>query len=129
MQMKLSPRSTKQKVCSGFPPRFPDLDIGHQGILGSFFWFFFSGQMHLWNPDEPSTTRGCVSAALEEERLQEACEELAISWQGRAGHTELLALCDYLGLEVSKEIARAKPGGVRQGDDLIFLTNAFPLVS
>ncbi|XP_077395456.1 uncharacterized protein nin isoform X1 [Festucalex cinctus] len=60
------------------------------------------GQMHLWNPDEPSTPRGCVSAPLKE-RLQEACEELAISWHGCAGHTELLALCDYLGLEISAD--------------------------
>uniref|UniRef100_A0A3Q2Z5Y0 Ninein (GSK3B interacting protein) n=1 Tax=Hippocampus comes TaxID=109280 RepID=A0A3Q2Z5Y0_HIPCM len=67
------------------------------------------GQMHLWNPDEPSTTRGCVSAALKE-RLQEACEELAISWQGRAGHTELLALCDYLGLELSADVLHGLNG-------------------
>ncbi|XP_077416419.1 uncharacterized protein nin isoform X2 [Vanacampus margaritifer] len=60
------------------------------------------GQMHLWNPDEPSTPRGCAAAPLKE-RLQEACEELAISWHGCAGHTELLALCDYLGLEISTD--------------------------
>ncbi|XP_051942593.1 ninein isoform X3 [Hippocampus zosterae] len=67
------------------------------------------GQMHLWNPDEPSTTRGYVSEALKE-RLQEACEELAISWQGRAGHTELLALCDYLGLELSADVVHGLNG-------------------
>uniref|UniRef100_A0A3B5L2L9 Ninein (GSK3B interacting protein) n=1 Tax=Xiphophorus couchianus TaxID=32473 RepID=A0A3B5L2L9_9TELE len=42
------------------------------------------GQMHLWNPDEPSTPRGSVvplSARLEE-RLREACEELAMAWDG-----------------------------------------------
>ncbi|KAM7376251.1 hypothetical protein PAMP_005994 [Pampus punctatissimus] len=63
------------------------------------------GQMQLWNPDEPSTPRG--SAPLSnpsEERLREACEELAISWDGCAGHTDLLALCEYLGLELNGEM-------------------------
>lgn len=60
------------------------------------------GQMHLWNPDEPSTPRGSIvplSSRLEE-RMREACEELAISWDGCAGRSELLTLCEYLGLEV-----------------------------
>lgn len=62
-----------------------------------------AGQMHLWNPDEPSTPRGSIvplSSHLEE-RLHEACEELGISWDRCAGHTDLLALCEHLGLEVS----------------------------
>ncbi|XP_008298299.1 ninein isoform X1 [Stegastes partitus] len=61
------------------------------------------GQMHLWNPDEPSTPRGSsgsLSARLEE-RLREACEDLAITWDGCAGHTELLALCEHVGLEIT----------------------------
>uniref|UniRef100_A0AAQ5ZNS4 EF-hand domain-containing protein n=1 Tax=Amphiprion ocellaris TaxID=80972 RepID=A0AAQ5ZNS4_AMPOC len=61
------------------------------------------GQMHLWNPDEPSTPRGSggsVSTRLEE-RLREACEDLAITWDGCAGHTELLALCEHVGLEIT----------------------------
>ncbi|KAG7511418.1 ninein isoform X1 [Solea senegalensis] len=64
------------------------------------------GQMHLWNPDEPSTPRGSIvpfSTCLEE-RLREACEELAISWDRCAGHTELLALCEHLGLEIKEEV-------------------------
>ncbi|XP_054893957.1 ninein isoform X6 [Poeciliopsis prolifica] len=63
------------------------------------------GQMHLWNPDEPGTPRGSVfplSARLEE-RLREACEELAIAWDGRAAHSELLALCQHLGLETNSD--------------------------
>uniref|UniRef100_A0AAX7UDU2 EF-hand domain-containing protein n=1 Tax=Astatotilapia calliptera TaxID=8154 RepID=A0AAX7UDU2_ASTCA len=59
------------------------------------------GQMHLWNPDEPNTPRGSIvplSAHLEE-RLREACEEMEIQWDGCAGHSELLALCEHLGLE------------------------------
>uniref|UniRef100_A0A3B5LB02 Ninein (GSK3B interacting protein) n=1 Tax=Xiphophorus couchianus TaxID=32473 RepID=A0A3B5LB02_9TELE len=62
-------------------------------------------QMHLWNPDEPSTPRGSVvplSARLEE-RLREACEELAMAWDGSAAHSELLALCEHLGLEANSD--------------------------
>lgn len=64
--------------------------------------------MHLWNPDEPSTPRGSVASlsACLEERLREACGELAIPWAGCAGHTELLALCEHLGLEVRIKINR-----------------------
>lgn len=61
-----------------------------------------AGQMHLWNPDEPNTPRGSIvplSAHLEE-RLREACEEMEIQWDGCADHSELLALCEHLGLEV-----------------------------
>uniref|UniRef100_A0A3B3UE00 Ninein (GSK3B interacting protein) n=1 Tax=Poecilia latipinna TaxID=48699 RepID=A0A3B3UE00_9TELE len=57
------------------------------------------GQMHLWNPDEPSTARG----SRVEERLREACEELAIAWDGCAAHSELLALCEHLGLEANSD--------------------------
>lgn len=62
--------------------------------------------MHLWNPDEPSTPRGAViplSTRLEE-RLRDACEELAIAWDGCAAHSELLALCEHLELEVNNVI-------------------------
>ncbi|XP_061699449.1 ninein [Syngnathoides biaculeatus] len=67
------------------------------------------GQMHLWNPDDPSTPRECV-AAPSKERLEEACEELAISWHGCAGHMELIALCDYLGLEISADVLHGLNG-------------------
>uniref|UniRef100_A0A3P8SPD6 Ninein n=1 Tax=Amphiprion percula TaxID=161767 RepID=A0A3P8SPD6_AMPPE len=61
------------------------------------------GQMHLWNPDEPSTPRGSGGSVStrSEERLREACEDLAITWDGCAGHTELLALCEHVGLEIT----------------------------
>lgn len=65
-------------------------------------FFFFLGQMRLWNPDEPSTPRGCdapPSTSLEE-RLREACSELMISWNGFAAHTELLVLSEHLSLQV-----------------------------
>nr|XP_020478570.1 ninein isoform X2 [Monopterus albus] len=64
------------------------------------------GQMNLWNPDEPSTPRKSVvplSTRLEE-RLREACEDLAIEWDGCAGHTELLALCEHLCLEANGDV-------------------------
>ncbi|MEQ2211197.1 hypothetical protein XENOCAPTIV_005256, partial [Xenoophorus captivus] len=64
------------------------------------------GQMHLWNPDEPSTPRGSVAplSAHLEERLVEACEALAIAWDGCAAHSELLALCEHLGLEMDSDV-------------------------
>ncbi|XP_059208937.1 ninein isoform X2 [Centropristis striata] len=70
------------------------------------------GQMHLWNPDEPSTPRGSIfplSTCLEE-RLRDTCEELNISWDGCAGHTELLALCEHLGLEINLEVIQSLTG-------------------
>ncbi|KAM9777514.1 uncharacterized protein nin [Neosynchiropus ocellatus] len=61
--------------------------------------FEAEGQLRLWNPDEPGTPR--KSATPLEERLREACEDLAISWDGCASLVELLALCEHLGLEVN----------------------------
>ncbi|CAB1330497.1 unnamed protein product [Coregonus sp. 'balchen'] len=63
-------------------------------------------QLHLWNPDEPSTPRGSITPLSDrlEERFQEACEELAMPWDGCASHHELLALCDHLGLEVTEDV-------------------------
>ena len=66
-----------------------------------------AGQMHLWNPDEPNTLRKCsvpLSSCLEE-RLREACSGLLMTWDGCADHTELLALCKHLGLEVRWKIS------------------------
>ncbi|XP_057715306.1 ninein isoform X5 [Corythoichthys intestinalis] len=67
------------------------------------------GQLHLWNPDEPSTPQGCAAATLKE-KLQQACDELAISWYGCAGHSQMLALCDYLGLEISADVLHGLNG-------------------
>ncbi|XP_041827280.1 ninein isoform X2 [Melanotaenia boesemani] len=70
------------------------------------------GQMHLWNPDEPSTPRGSIAPLPSrlEERLRDACEELAITLDGCAGHTELLALCEHLGLELSGDVLLSLAG-------------------
>uniref|UniRef100_A0A3Q2Q979 Ninein (GSK3B interacting protein) n=1 Tax=Fundulus heteroclitus TaxID=8078 RepID=A0A3Q2Q979_FUNHE len=64
------------------------------------------GQMHLWNPDEPSTPRGSSAPLSErsEERLREACEDVAMAWDGCAPQSELLALCERLGLEVKSDV-------------------------
>ncbi|XP_027130775.1 ninein isoform X1 [Larimichthys crocea] len=70
------------------------------------------GQMHLWNPDEPSTPRksSLPLPSCLEERLREACAELKISWDGYAGHAELLALCEHLSLEVSVDVLQSLTG-------------------
>uniref|UniRef100_A0A673B6G6 EF-hand domain-containing protein n=1 Tax=Sphaeramia orbicularis TaxID=375764 RepID=A0A673B6G6_9TELE len=68
-----------------------------------------TGQMHLWNPDEPSTPRGSIlslSSRLEE-RLHEACDNLALPWEGCARHTDLLTVCEHLGLEINGEVLQS----------------------
>nr|XP_046223466.1 ninein-like isoform X2 [Oncorhynchus gorbuscha] len=74
------------------------------------------GQLHLWNPDDPSTPRGSTVPLSDrlEERLRQACEELAIPWDGCASHHELLALCDHLGLEETEDVLQ-----VLSGDEVI----------
>ncbi|RVE57604.1 hypothetical protein OJAV_G00217900 [Oryzias javanicus] len=67
--------------------------------------FEAEGQMHLWNPDGPSTPRGSVappSVRLEAE-LRRACEELGVAWDGRAARSDLLVLCERLGLELGAD--------------------------
>ncbi|XP_024861997.2 ninein isoform X2 [Kryptolebias marmoratus] len=69
------------------------------------------GQMHLWNPDEPSTPRGSMASlsARLEERLRGACDELAIAWDGCADYNELLALCEHLDLELNGDVLLGLP--------------------
>ncbi|KAM9570108.1 uncharacterized protein ACWYII_040970 isoform 1-T2 [Salvelinus alpinus] len=70
------------------------------------------GQLHLWNPDDPSTPRGSTVPLSDrlEERLQQACEELAMPWDGCASHHELLALCNHLDLEVTEDVLQVLSG-------------------
>ncbi|XP_029568569.1 ninein isoform X2 [Salmo trutta] len=70
------------------------------------------GQLHLWNPDDPSTPRGSTMPLSDrlEERLRQACEELAMPWDGCASHHELLALCNHLGLEVTEDVLQVLSG-------------------
>uniref|UniRef100_A0AAZ3Q561 EF-hand domain-containing protein n=1 Tax=Oncorhynchus tshawytscha TaxID=74940 RepID=A0AAZ3Q561_ONCTS len=79
------------------------------------------GQLHLWNPDEPSTPRGSITPLSDhqEERFREACEELTMPWDGFASHHELLALCDHLGLEVRKESVTEDVLQVLSGDEVM----------
>ncbi|XP_036818532.1 ninein isoform X2 [Oncorhynchus mykiss] len=74
--------------------------------------FEADGQLHLWNPDDPSTPRGSTVPLSDrlEERLRQACEELAMPWDGCASHHELLALCDHLGLEVTEDVLQVLSG-------------------
>ncbi|XP_037550535.1 ninein [Nematolebias whitei] len=64
------------------------------------------GQMHLWNPDEPSAPRGSAASLSGrlEERLREACDELAIAWDGRAARDDLLTLCEHLDLQLNGDV-------------------------
>nr|XP_057912967.1 ninein isoform X5 [Doryrhamphus excisus] len=71
------------------------------------------GQMHLWNPDETNTPRASAPAPHSEHleaRLEEACQDLAIAWDGCAGRADLLALCDYLGVEMSADVVQSLNG-------------------
>uniref|UniRef100_A0A4W5RE87 EF-hand domain-containing protein n=1 Tax=Hucho hucho TaxID=62062 RepID=A0A4W5RE87_9TELE len=70
------------------------------------------GQLHLWNPDDPSTPRGSTVPLSDrlEERLRQACEDLAMPWDGCASHHELLALCNHLGLEVTEDVLQVLSG-------------------
>ncbi|XP_054651880.1 ninein [Dunckerocampus dactyliophorus] len=71
------------------------------------------GQMHLWNPDESSAPRASAAALCSEHleaRLQEACKDLSIPWDGCATCADLLALCDSLGVEMSDDVVRSLSG-------------------
>uniref|UniRef100_A0A3P9PVA3 Ninein n=1 Tax=Poecilia reticulata TaxID=8081 RepID=A0A3P9PVA3_POERE len=76
------------------------------------------GQMHLWNPDEPSRPRGSVVPRLQE-RLREACEELAMAWDGCAAPSELLALCEHLGLEANRDALSLTDDGVMNVQEFV----------
>ncbi|KAL6105236.1 nin [Pungitius sinensis] len=70
------------------------------------------GQMHLWNPDEPSTPRGAVNplSTCLEERLRTACDELEIPWDGCAAYSKLHALCEHLRLELHLDVLQNLAG-------------------
>ncbi|XP_029316300.1 ninein [Cottoperca gobio] len=74
--------------------------------------FEAEGQSHLWNPDEPCTPRGSgvPLTRCSEEKLRAACDELQISRDGCAAHTDLLALCERLGLETSVDLLQSLSG-------------------
>lgn len=65
------------------------------------------GQLQLWNPDEPGTPRGSMSMPIserQEERLRDACADLALPWDQPATQEQLLSLCQHLGLELNDDL-------------------------
>uniref|UniRef100_A0A8C2L4Y7 Ninein (GSK3B interacting protein) n=1 Tax=Cyprinus carpio TaxID=7962 RepID=A0A8C2L4Y7_CYPCA len=66
--------------------------------------FEAEGQLHLWNPDEPSTPRGnAVPLCDMEERLHNACHQLSLPINGTATLQQLHTLCQHIGIEVGED--------------------------
>ncbi|RXN10611.1 ninein-like isoform X2 [Labeo rohita] len=62
--------------------------------------FEAEGQLHLWNPDEPSTPRSnAVPLCDMEERLHNACHQLSLPINGTATLQQLHTLCQHIGIE------------------------------
>ncbi|XP_061599314.1 ninein-like [Cololabis saira] len=70
------------------------------------------GQLQLWNPDEPSRGPAVPPPGRVQERLRDACEDLGINWDGCAARSDLLVLCDHLGLEPGVEALSLTDDGV-----------------
>uniref|UniRef100_A0A3Q3WEL7 EF-hand domain-containing protein n=1 Tax=Mola mola TaxID=94237 RepID=A0A3Q3WEL7_MOLML len=70
-------------------------------------------------PSTPRRSSVPLSSCLEE-RLREACGELLMTWDGCADHTELLALCKHLGLELNVDLLDSLNGdGVMNVEEFI----------
>ncbi|XP_016151118.1 ninein-like isoform X2 [Sinocyclocheilus grahami] len=65
--------------------------------------FEAEGQLHLWNPDEPSTPRGNALCDMEE-RLHNACHQLSLPINGTATLQQLHTLCQHIGIEVGEDL-------------------------
>ncbi|XP_016403547.1 ninein isoform X3 [Sinocyclocheilus rhinocerous] len=67
--------------------------------------FEAEGQLHLWNPDEPSTPRGNALPLCDmEERLHNACHQLSLPINGTATLQQLHTLCQHIGIEVDEDL-------------------------
>ncbi|XP_042593294.1 ninein [Cyprinus carpio] len=67
--------------------------------------FEAEGQLHLWNPDEPSTPRGNALPLCDmEERLHNACHQLSLPINGTATLQQLHTLCQHIGIEVGEDL-------------------------
>ncbi|XP_052007275.1 ninein-like isoform X2 [Xyrauchen texanus] len=67
--------------------------------------FEAEGQLHLWNPDEPSTPCSNVVPLCDlEERFQNACRELSLPMNGMATLQQLHTLCQHTGIEVGEDL-------------------------
>ncbi|XP_043112165.1 ninein [Puntigrus tetrazona] len=67
--------------------------------------FEAEGQLHLWNPDEPSTPRGNALPLCDlEERIHNACHQLSLPINGTATLQQLHTLCQHIGIEVGEDL-------------------------
>ncbi|XP_051773220.1 ninein isoform X2 [Ctenopharyngodon idella] len=82
--------------------------------------FEAEGQMHLWNPDEPSTPRGNALPLCDlEERLQDACHQLSLPINGMATLQQLHALCQHIGIEVGEDLLQGADESVMDVQEFI----------
>ncbi|XP_067242761.1 ninein isoform X2 [Chanodichthys erythropterus] len=82
--------------------------------------FEAEGQMHLWNPDEPSTPRGNALPLCDlEERLQDACHQLSLPINGMATLQQLHALCQHIGIEVGEDLLQGSDESVMDVQEFI----------
>ncbi|XDV50630.1 hypothetical protein PO909_019658 [Leuciscus waleckii] len=82
--------------------------------------FEAEGQMHLWNPDEPTTPRGnAVPLCDLEERLQNACHQLSLPINGMATLQQLHALCQRIGIEVGEDLLQGADESVMDVQEFI----------
>ncbi|XP_067277233.1 ninein isoform X2 [Pseudorasbora parva] len=82
--------------------------------------FEAEGQMHLWNPDEPSTPRGnAVPLCDLEERLENACDQLSLPINGMATLQQLHSLCQHIGIEVDEDLLQGADESVMDVQEFI----------
>nr|XP_055026350.1 ninein isoform X1 [Misgurnus anguillicaudatus]XP_055026351.1 ninein isoform X1 [Misgurnus anguillicaudatus] len=82
--------------------------------------FEAEGQMHLWNPDEPSTPCSNAFQLSElEERLQNACHELSLPTNGTATLQQLHALCQHIGIELGEDLAQCADGSTMDVQEFV----------
>ncbi|KAK5886802.1 hypothetical protein CesoFtcFv8_017802 [Champsocephalus esox] len=64
-------------------------------------------------PTTPSPSGGPgspYSPPAMQERLQDACHQLLVSWDGSADHSQLMELCQHLGLEINVDVFQSLTG-------------------
>lgn len=73
--------------------------------------FEAEGQLHLWNPDEPSTPRSNALPLCDlEERLHNACHQLSLPINGTATLQQLHMLCQHIGIELGEDLVQCSDG-------------------
>ncbi|KAI7805764.1 putative ninein [Triplophysa rosa] len=71
--------------------------------------FEAEGQLHLWNPDEPTTPIALPLCDLEE-RLHNACHQLSLPINGTATMQQLHMLCQHIGIELGEDLVQCSDG-------------------